>query len=238
MNSLLLTGFLLGFLGSFHCVVMCGPVVLSLPVHNNSKKDFLTGRILYNAGRVMVYSLMGFVLGLAGERIVIAGFQQVFSIITGIIIIAFIIKPFIWKNKKEKLVQINIGRFKYLKEMIGRLYSNSSKLSIFVLGVMNGFLPCGFVYIALTASASVGSAYKASLFMMLFGIGTIPLLLVLALTGKSIRMNFRRTLNKYSPIFAVILALIFIIRGLNLGIPYLSPKMDFAKVNTQTVICH
>ena len=94
---------------------------------------------------------------------------------------------------------------------------------MFLFGIINGFLPCGFVYVALAGAMTTGDFISGALFMSLFGLGTIPIMLGTSLVGKFVTRGLRSKMNKLIPVFAIVLAIIFILRGLSLGIPYLSP---------------
>lgn len=235
----ILAGFLLGFLGSFHCAAMCGPIAISLPSSNKSKLNFLLERFSYNIGRVITYSLFGLIFGFFGERIFMAGFQQLISVIIGIVILFYLVKPLLKKNSSNLLSIQNSGSsFSFFKNIFAKFYSKNSKLSLFGIGILNGFLPCGFVYIALSGAVAMRSPLSGALFMMFFGIGTLPLMLGISMSKSFVSLQLRRKINKLSPAIALIFALIFIIRGLNLGIPYLSPKLEPTQKSTEQVICH
>ena len=94
------------------------------------------------------------------------------------------------------------------------------------LGIINGFLPCGLVYIALAASMAAGDIGQSVLYMIVFGIGTFPVMLGISLLGNYIKPVLRRRIYKLVPLFVVILGLLLILRGLNIGIPYISPELD------------
>jgi len=234
----LLAGFLLGLLGSFHCAVMCGPIALSLPYSNKTKLNFLIERVSYNAGRIAAYTFFGLVFGFFGERIFMAGFQQIISIAIGIAIIFYLIKPLLKKN--TNLFQIESGKtnLSFFKNIFAKFYSKNSKSSLFGIGVLNGFLPCGFVYIALTGAVALRTPIGGALFMAFFGIGTLPMMLGISMSKNFVSLNLRRKINKLSPAIALLFALIFILRGMNLGIPYLSPKLEPSNKMTEQVICH
>lgn len=235
----ILAGFLLGFLGSFHCAAMCGPIAISLPSSNKSKLNFLLERFSYNIGRVITYSLFGMIFGFFGERIFMAGFQQLISVIIGIVILFYLVKPLLKKNSSNLLnIQNSGSSFSFFKNIFAKFYSKNSKLSLFGIGILNGFLPCGFVYIALSGAVAMRSPMNGALFMMFFGIGTLPLMLGISMSKSFVSLQLRRKINKLSPAIALIFALIFIIRGLNLGIPYLSPKLEPTQKSTEQVICH
>ncbi|MFA3782301.1 sulfite exporter TauE/SafE family protein [Melioribacteraceae bacterium 4301-Me] len=229
------TGFLIGLLGSFHCIGMCGPIAIALPLPSTSKFKIIFGRVLYNAGRIVSYSFMGALFGLFGNRLILYGLQQTLSITIGTVIILYILTPNKIKNK--------ISNFTFYKKFIENfqlLFSKSisvkSNLSFFSIGVLNGFLPCGFVYIGIAGAISTGNFISGTFYMALFGLGTFPIMLSASIVGKSLSIRIRRKVNKLLPAFGLILAVIFILRGLNLGIPFLSPKL-VSQVQ-ENVLCH
>ncbi len=165
-----------------------------------------------------------------------AGMQQTLSIFLGGVIIFFVLLPRKYKNylTGAQLVQTLISP---IKNQISKLFNLAGLPSLLLIGILNGFLPCGFVYIGLAGAAATGNPITGALFMMMFGIGTIPAMFAASLFGKFISLNVRRKISKAIPALAVLLAIIFILRGLNLGIPYLSPKLQ-AQTQTEVVICH
>lgn len=230
-------GFLIGLLGSFHCVGMCGPIAIALPVYSNSQIQIILGRILYNLGRVVTYALMGALFGLFGNRLVLVGLQQQVSITLGVIMLVYVLLPRKYKTKIADTSFYNsvVG---VIKEYFSKLTKYKNNKSLFVIGILNGFLPCGFVYVALAGAISTGGFVSGSLFMALFGLGTLPIMLGTAMLGKFLTVNLRNKINKLIPVFTIILAIIFILRGLNLGIPYISPKLVKAQTVQEDVLCH
>ena len=226
-----LYGLALGFLGSLHCIGMCGPIAFALPSQSKSKFTFYSGRILYNLGRVLTYSIMGLIIGLIGQKINLAGYQQIVSIALGVVILIAVLLPAHIKNYFIKLKPVQ-SMTKRLQSSIGVLFRKGSQSSLFGIGVLNGFLPCGFVYVALAGAVALGNIDKSILFMALFGIGTIPAMFSASIVTNLFGQNFRKKVNHAIPVFAAVLAVIFILRGLNLGIPYLSPKL---KTSTQAL---
>ena len=220
----IIAGLIIGFVGSFHCIGMCGPIALALPVPDSNNFKFYTGRIIYNLGRIISYAVMGVLFGFIGEKLVLSGFQQVLSISLGILILIVVIIPQRYRNK---LLAINfIQKFLTpLKKSIGSLFKRKSLSSFVSIGFLNGFLPCGFVYAGIAGAVSTGSAFNGMLFMILFGLGTFPAMFAVSISGKFIKLNLRKKLSRLTPVFAVFLAVLFIMRGMNLGIPYISPKM-------------
>jgi len=228
--------FFIGFFGSLHCIGMCGPIAIALPVPNSSNLAFVTGRLLYNIGRVVSYSILGGVFGLLGGKIALFGAQQVVSIALGIIIIIAVLLP---QNYKNYFIQHSVTQkvVQPIKSDIGVLFKKANFSAMFLIGILNGFLPCGFVYIGLAGSIASGDAISGAAVMMLFGFGTVPAMLSASVFGKFINIGIRTKLRKATPYLAIVLALIFIMRGMNLGIPYLSPKLT-TQTTTSEILCH
>ncbi len=229
----LITALTIGFLGSFHCIGMCGPIAVALPVPKSSNIVFFTGRVLYNSGRLISYGIMGLLFGFLGKGFAVWGYQQSLSITLGVIIIILLVIPAKYKNKFLGMNLI-LKITEPLKRSIGKLFKRTSLPSFLLIGFLNGFLPCGFVYIGLAGAAATGSPLDGMLFMLLFGLGTVPAMLAVSLFGKLISLNVRKKISRVIPVLALMLALIFILRGMNLGIPYLSPKM----MGTNTMMHH
>jgi sulfite exporter TauE/SafE len=215
-------GFLIGFLGSFHCVGMCGPIALALPIGKGSNLQLVVSRILYNLGRIVTYTFFGAVFGLFGKGIAFAGLQRYASISLGVTILFYYLLPGRFKGKlsvtKPYLLASN-----FVKKSFTKLTKTGSAQSLFLFGIVNGFLPCGFVYVALAGAITTGDFISGAAFMALFGLGTAPIMFATSLVGKFISGGIRSKINKLIPVFAIILAIIFILRGLSLGIPFLSP---------------
>jgi len=235
------TGFVIGLVGSLHCIGMCGPIVIALPGRNTSRLRFLASRLIYNSGRVISYTILGVIAGLLGASLSMAGFQQGLSIGLGILILLGVILPSKFASRlfPSRLWTKTSNR---LKQLWGKLFSNHSLGSMLLIGFLNGFLPCGFVYVGMAGAASTGSIQSSMLFMALFGLGTFPVMLATAFAGNFISLKIRNTINKLIPVGAVILATLLIIRGLSLGIPYLSPKFSTVTENgeekVQVDCCH
>ncbi len=232
------TGFAVGLLGSLHCVGMCGPIVLALPVFGESRLKVLMGRILYNLGRILTYAVMGALFGLFGSRIVLFGLQQNLSIGFGVIILVYVLIP---RKTRTKISEFSFYKrtVSILKSNFSRLISRKSNSSFFAIGLLNGLLPCGFVYVGIAGAVTTGSWINGALYMALFGLGTFPIMLATAILGRVVNFNMRRKINKLIPLFAVVLALLFILRGLNLGIPFISPKFLPPSANAASVEnCH
>ena len=234
---MLWSAFLIGLFGSFHCIGMCGPIALALPTQQKNYANLITGRLLYNIGRALTYSLIGLVFGLLGQGLSLAGFQQSVSILAGVLILLMVLLP---SNISQKLYLLKpaYGFTNFLKKKFGVLLQKKSVSAIFLIGILNGFLPCGLVYIAIAGALASGGYIEGALYMFVFGIGTLPIMLAVSLVGNFISLNVRKRINKAIPVFMVILAFLFILRGMNLGIPYVSPQLQQTEINDESVICH
>ncbi len=216
------TALILGLIGSFHCVGMCGPIAVALPIQNRNWWRKLAATLLYNLGRAITYALLGAIFGVLGEGIQLGGFQSWVSIAMGIIMILSVLFPVLFRNTRL-LDQYIYGYVGKLKSQFGPLFRNASLGSLFIIGLLNGLLPCGLVYVALAGAIATGSVVSGALFMFAFGLGTAPLLVVVTLAGNVISGSLRSRVNKLIPWVIVIIGALFILRGLNLGIPYISP---------------
>ena len=237
MSPEILTSFFVRLLGNCHRIGMCGPIAIALPVPNSNNISFITGRLLYNLGRVVTYSFLGAVFGLLGSRLVISGFQQSVSIVLGVVIVIVILIPPKYKAivTQHKMIQkISLP----LKSGISDLFKRGTFSAMFLIGVLNGFLPCGLVYVALAGAIASGDAISGSAVMILFGLGTVPTMFAATVFGKFINLNIRRKISKAVPVFALILGLLFIVRGMGLGIPYISPKISAQVVDKSNMDCH
>ncbi|PIF05106.1 MAG: hypothetical protein CSA36_08470 [Draconibacterium sp.] len=219
---MLVSAFLLGLMGSVHCAGMCGPIALALPLHGNSLSGKIFGGTLYNLGRTITYGIMGVLFGLLGKGISFLGFQQKISVIMGVLMILSILFPALFKNQYSmgKSWIAVVGK---LKRSIGSLFTVRSFQSLFFIGLLNGLLPCGLVYMAIAGAIATGNPVSGMLYMILFGLGTIPMLLGIALAGNMMSATFRKKINRLIPMLVVVVGILFILRGLSLGIPFLSP---------------
>ena len=221
--TILISALILGLMGSFHCAGMCGPIAIALPLHGNTVPQKIFGGVLYNVGRTITYGVMGAIFGLLGQGIKMIGFQQWVSVIMGALMIVSVLFPALFRNQYnfDKSMFSFVGN---LKKSIGQLFSVRSFSSLFFIGLLNGLLPCGLVYIAIAGAIGTGDIAQGTLYMILFGLGTIPMMLAISLAGNMMGLALRNRINKLIPVLVVVVGLLFILRGLDLGIPYLSPE--------------
>ena len=237
MSPEIYAAFLVGLVGSLHCIGMCGPIAIALPVPDSSNLSFFTGRILYNLGRVVTYSFLGAVLGLVGSKIALAGAQQVVSIVLGVVIIIAVLLPQKYKNYFAQHPAIQKLAHP-LKSNIGALFGKGTFSAMFLIGILNGFLPCGLVYVALAGAIASSDAISGAAVMILFGLGTVPSMFVASVFGKFINIGIRTKIRKAVPVLAILLGIIFVLRGMNLGIPMLSPKVSAQTEASSEMDCH
>lgn len=229
------TAFTIGLLGSMHCIGMCGPIAFALPLNRSSAFSIYTGSFLYNLGRMTTYSIIGLFFGIIGYGFAWAGFQQTLSILVGLGMILSIILPSLIKKTipfsgKWNLI---VGA---VKGNLGKRFGNKSYFNLFSIGLLNGLLPCGLVYMGLAGATAMANPLNGGLFMLFFGLGTLPLMLSVAVLGNSIKLSIKSKIRKATPLFIIIIGCMFILRGMNLGIPYMSPKIIVEP--TEVIECH
>jgi len=222
MNNLPLS-FLLGFLGSLHCAVMCGPLMLSLPLSERNYFLSTLQLLLYQVGRTLTYGILGLLTGLIGSSIKLFTNQETLSLIIGCLMVAFTLLHFTrrynrrWSGLQLKLVAP-------ISKLMGKAYGQ--RLWGLYAGLLNGLIPCGMVYLALATATNASSVKEAAGFMLVFGLGTTPLMLTISLGGIYIKRYIRFEPSKLIPWFMLFLGTLFILRSADLGIPFLSPNFQ------------
>jgi len=232
-----LSALLVGLIGSLHCAGMCGPIAIAIPLDNQNWFTRLTGTLLYNIGRTITYALLGAIFGLAGLGLALGGLQQWVSIALGTLMILGVLIPKVGALGKG-VTRISSLLTTRVKRLFGKYFTVRSYPSLFILGVLNGFLPCGLVYIALAGALVMSQVYQGALYMVFFGLGTIPMMMALSLAGNVVSFRLRGRLSKVLPYFIILLGLVFILRGMNLGIPYVSPKLNKTDAGPAMECCH
>jgi uncharacterized protein len=224
MNALLITAFGLGLLASAHCVGMCGPLALAIPSPRDRFMHRLRSALLLNGGRVITYGLIGAGFGVFGRGLQLAGLQQVVSIAMGGMILLWLLMPSVIRF--GKLAQ-GPGTFvMHAQSVMARQLKRTSLEGLFFTGMLNGLLPCGMVYLALAGALAQDGWANGALFMVFFGLGTWPALVGLKVSGSYIGPGLRNAMRKVAPYAYAAMAVLFILRGLGLGIPYISPDLQ------------
>ena len=211
--------FFIGLLGSLHCIGMCGPLAFAVPVRQPGWWSMIWNKLLYQMGRIASYTMLGALVGLLGKQIWQAGFQQGVSIVTGLLILT---------AGLSKILKINLlkGSPTFLLKPINNLFSYAfqHKANHLIVGMINGILPCGFVYLALAGAINTENIRESMGYMFWFGVGTTPLMFAATIIVGFSGMPFRKRLNKFVPYMMLLLGVWFFMRGLELNIPYLSPQ--------------
>lgn len=213
----------LGLLGSLHCAAMCGPLQLALPIPAGGAGRIVLGRLIYQLGRVTTYGVLGVLGGLVGKSLFLVGLQRWLSIVLGIAVLAgFVI------SRRVAVSAPVVRLVAKLKLAMSAQLRQRSFRSLALLGLLNGLLPCGLVYVALAGAVTQGSLLAGSGYMLVFGLGTVPMMLAVSLSGKLFPPAWRLKLNGAIPVGVCLLAGLLILRGLSLGIPYVSPDLAVA----------
>lgn len=233
---MLWSALILGLLGSFHCVGMCGPIAFLLPVDRSSTAKKTTQIFIYHFGRIMAYSLLGLVFGMVGKGLYLFGMQQKLSIAIGVLMIIVVLFPF------NKLGKYNLSQPIYrliskVKTSLGAALKKKTADTFLTIGFLNGFLPCGLVYMAVFGAIAAGGALEGSLYMAIFGLGTIPLMTTAIYLGSFLTSKVKQRIRKTIPAVIMIIGCLFILRGMGLGIPFVSPKPAINSVEA-SFECH
>lgn len=227
--QIILPALLLGFLGSFHCVGMCGPIALSLPVQHLNGIQKVLGILFYNFGRVITYAFLGFIFGIIGKTFAFFGTQQLLSIVLGLLLVLAAIFA-IFHKRLFKNPKWQAGWNKLITQKMLPFFKKKNPFFLIILGLLNGLLPCGLVYLAIAGAVSFSSATDAALFMASFGLGTLPAMAALSFAGGIMSLSLRNKVKKLTPYIMGLMGLLLVLRGLNLNIPYLSPVLKKDKV--------
>lgn len=213
----MLTPLLLGLAGSLHCIGMCGPLILAIPLPAAERRAVILQMLVYHSGRILTYSALGVLFGLLGKGIAIAGFQQIISVAAGFFIVAMAFVA--WRFEKLVTALPGFGVFtRSIQLRMGKLINNHPGGATFSLGLLNGLLPCGMVYAALAGAISTTNSMEGGIFMALFGLGTLPLLLTVTVAGRSFSHTIRKKMKVVQPILLTLAGLLLIQRGLHVDL--------------------
>ena len=211
---------------------MCGPIALAIPVNRKNNSTILFGAFQYNFGRIISYAFLGAIIGLIGLSVHTFGILQWLSIVSGIFLIFFA-----WRKYLSSLFSRHLPALpfqKHLNATIGKVIRSKNPLKLSLLGLLNGFLPCGMVYAALLNALLSGNAIDGSLAMVFFGIGTLPAMVSVIYMANKFTPQLRSKFNRIVPYFISLVGLLIVLRGLNLGIPYVSPIIKMEQNHSET----
>ena len=230
MGTIFISAFILGIISNLHCIGMCGPIALALPLNRESNWTKFYGILQYNFGRILTYSILGGIVGFIGLGMHLIGILQSLSIFAGIGIILYAWRKQLFKAAIFQQFNSNVLQ-KFTSKSMGKILRNDSPFKLFLLGMVNGVLPCGMVYTALITAVIAGNPLQSSFSMLFFGLGTLPGMISIAFFANQIKSKYRVKINAALPYLVTIVGLLIVFRGLNLDIPYISPK---AKINHET----
>jgi sulfite exporter TauE/SafE len=208
---------------------MCGPIALALPGTQHFGWHYLVGRLLYNMGRIVSYSLMGGLVALLGVAAAMFDVQRWFSLGLGATLVCLALVHFGVFGAKAQAKESFLTR--WWRRAMGQVLKLKGHGGLFLIGLLNGLLPCGLVYAGLFLAANSSTALEGMGKMAFFGAGTLPLMLTLSWSGKWLASWLRPRARLVMPTVMVFLGVMFLLRGMALGIPYLSPKLEKADHN-------
>jgi len=220
---MLYSAFIFGLISSLHCIGMCGPIAMMLPVDRNNQAKKAVQIMLYQMGRLSAYGSLGLVFGILGKGFYMAGIQQSISIIVGIFMITIAVVPeriFMKYNFSKPIYKV----ISNVKSSLGNQFKRKSPDALFTIGLLNGFLPCGLVYAALFGAIAMQNVTLGVSYMLLYGLGTIPMMSAVVYISNILSTPVRSKMQKMIPIATVIIGTLFILRGLGLDIAYISPS--------------
>lgn len=227
-----LTALILGLTSNLHCIGMCGPLVMAIPIKRRTNFSLITGILQYNVGRIFTYFLLGILIGTIGLSIQTFNILQWISILSGIFLILFAWRKF-FPTKLNTAFKISVV-YLFITRSIGTILASESPLKLSLLGMLNGMLPCGMVYLGMLNAILTGDLFQSGLAMAIFGLGTLPSMIFAAYSAAKLTPAFRSKLNRFVPVILTFVGTLIIIRGLNLGIPYISPKIVADKTEKNT----
>lgn len=239
----LVTAFLLGLASSFHCIGMCGPIAMALPLDRSTITSQVSGLFAYNLGRIITYSLLGILFGLLGFSLQLYRIFQLLSIIFGILLIVLA-----WRKTWISYLEWRKSPiYAWLMKNMGKLLQKKGNATLFLLGMLNGILPCGMIFLGLASALLAPNFWGSGLAMLAFGIGTLPGMFLVGFFAQRMSSGVRTRVNQLYPFLMTLIGFMVILRGANLGIPYLSPKIQQTQANshvtgnepkTVQVMCH
>jgi hypothetical protein len=220
----------MGLISSFHCVGMCGPIALALPVHKGTRARQLTGVLAYNAGRALTYALFGIVIGTLGASLAWLGILRYASIAVGVAMLGYVL----WPSGLEQRLHMPLfwqKTISRLRQGMGFYLKRGNLSGMLLLGMLNGAIPCGMVYMALISSVATGSTWGGGAFMALFGLGTMPAMLALGIARQQFTPALRSRIRKLTPVLMAVAGIWLVARGVMTSYP------DHSKPAAGITIC-
>jgi len=202
----MISAFIIGLAGSLHCVGMCGPLMISFK-SNQSRRSFT----IYHLGRLLVYSTLGLALGIIGQGLVFLDAQRALAIATGALIIILYALPASRKWFEKKYYESRW--FSGIRNRMQQHFSSGKKW--FAAGALNGLIPCGLIYLALGGSLILANPVLGAGFMFLFGLGTLPALVLVGFSERLIPVSLKKRFSGVYSVVAIVAGGILLFRGLS-----------------------
>ena len=220
----------MGLVSSLHCFGMCSPLQAAAlgAFHKNVSSGYIA---LYHSSRILTYGVLGILAGVIGKGIGLQSWQQETSLLSGLLLLFAFAGFYILRLDKKLLKTL----YPFISRLRSSLEKNRSAKALYFSGsgLINGLLPCGMVYLAIfpaMSSANLGSSF---FYMILFGAGTLPLLILSNIGALKFLQTKGKLVQKVIPAMVVITALLLILRGMDLGIPYISPQAPALGASTE-----
>lgn len=227
--------FSLGFFGSLHCVGMCGPLALmGCQSRANNSMSSTYNALFYNLGRVTTYGFLGVIFGLIGQYLLVSNFQKILAISLGL---AMMVSFFFSVNVDSIINKSFIGKSisQYVQKLFSFYFQHAKQYAPFILGILNGLLPCGLVYLALAGSLTTESIWESAVFMIIFGLGTTPAMIGLVSGFTKLSIHKQHIFKKYLPLVTLCFGLFLIYRGIFIDIPM---ELNFWEALKHPIMCH
>ena len=208
----------MGLMSSFHCIGMCGPIALALPVQRGSFFQKFGGLFIYNGGRALTYAALGATIGTIGSSLAWLGYIRYLSVFAGILILVFVF----WPTKLDRYFHPPLfwkEAINHLKKGMSQMLHSHKMSGWLMLGMLNGLLPCGLVYLALISSVATGTVAAGSTFMFLFGIGTLPMMMTIGFLKNRITPSLRNQMRKLTPVMLAVAGIWMVGRGIFIQYP-------------------
>jgi sulfite exporter TauE/SafE len=218
----------LGFAGSLHCLGMCSPLAMAV---TNLRKPFFVNRLVYNGGRILCYALLGALVGTFGWLLSFSGIQNLLTIFLGCVLVVVGLTGFghFHIPALSKVIQwVTL----VIKSTFSRFLQRKTVFSIASLGMLNGLLPCGLTYLALTYCLSLDRAWDGFLFMLLFGVGTLPIMLGFTSLLPSLMKRFNFSFRHATTVTLIVVGLLLITRTI-----FVHNGHPNAQLSDEIVIC-
>ncbi len=210
--------FLLGFLGSLHCVGMCGGLVSTLSM--SQKKVWWAGLFSYQAGRIFTYTFLGLIAGMLGMAITqvawFSGIQRALTIIAGLLMIIFGLNLAGWVPDPFVQFMSKFSRFIGLTRWVQAATNRRMPMSWFMVGLFNGLLPCGLVYAGLALSLTAGHLGLSAAMMFAFGLGTVPAMMFVPVVMQGASPRMRGIFLKLAALLLIGMGIFTMTRGSSL----------------------